>query len=219
MSNLRYDLIFFDLDGTLADTMGDIRGNVYRVFREDGLALPDPETVHLAVGDGVRNLIHRCLPPGVEADEADLVRRFRQAYSDHLVEETVLFPGVREVLERLSAVRKVIVSNKPEGLSVRVLAEMGISGFFEAVYGGDTLAKGKPDPTALVETMQRFSVSPDRALMVGDSGVDLETGLAAGVDVVMVDYGYARPGDLDRAPWVISRFEELLGKVLPERGA
>ena len=213
MSTLRYDLIFFDLDGTLADTMGDIRGNVYRVFREDGLALPDPQTVLLAVGDGVRNLIHRCLPPGVEADEADLVRRFRQAYSDHLVEETVLFPGVREVLDRLEGVRKVVVSNKPEGLSKRVLAETGIANCFEAVYGGDTLTKGKPDPTALLETMQRMGVAPDRSLMVGDSGVDLETGINADVDVVMVDFGYARPGDLDQAPVVISSFDELLGAV------
>lgn len=213
MSTLKYDLIFFDLDGTLADTMGDIRGNLYRVFREDGLALPDPETIRLAVGDGVRNLIHRCLPPGVEADEPDLVARFRQAYSDHLVEETVLFPGVLEILERLGDVRKVVVSNKPEGLSKRVLKETGIDHFFEEVYGGDTLEKGKPCPKALVDTMERCSVSPDRALMVGDSGVDLETGINAGVDVVMVNYGYDRPGDLDKAPVVISRFGELLEKV------
>jgi phosphoglycolate phosphatase len=198
---LDFDLLVFDLDGTLVDSAPDISASLRRVLERMGRAPISHQQVVLAIGSGVRKLIERTSAPPHEP----VVDAFMKEYGEHLLDQTRLFPGVAETLARLPA-RKIILSNKPEGMSRRVVEGLGIAKHFDAVYGGDSFAARKPDPAAF-----RAAVGEARrVLLVGDSGVDAQTARNGGAKLCLVTYGYAKPGELDGADYRIDRFDELL---------
>jgi phosphoglycolate phosphatase len=197
---VRYDLLVFDLDGTLADTADDIAGALQRVQARLGLPVATREKVVAAIGSGVRKLIERTAPPPAEP----ILEAFLAEYGEHLLDRTRLYPGVAETLARLP-VRKIILSNKPEAMSRRMAAALGIAGHFEAVYGGDSFPERKPDPAAF----RRAVGDARRVLMVGDSGTDVQAARNGGAEICVVTYGYFKPGELDGADFRIDRFDQL----------
>ncbi len=201
---MKFDLLVFDLDGTLCDSAPDIAAALERVLAAAGRPpVPRPEIV-AAIGSGVRKLVERtCAPP-----HEPIVEAFMAEYGAHLLDRTRLYPGVAETLEAL-AVRKVVLSNKPEALSRRVVEGLGIARHFEAVYGGDSFPVRKPDPDAL----RRAAGGARSILVVGDSGVDVQTARGAGAKACVVTYGYFKPGELDGADFRIDRFADLLNLV------
>jgi phosphoglycolate phosphatase len=196
------DLLVFDLDGTLCDSAPDISASLRRVLRRMGKPEVSHEQVVQAIGSGVRLLIERTSPP----PHAPVVEAFMAEYAEHLLDETRLYPGVAETLERLP-MRKVVLTNKPVGLARRVVSGLGIEGRFETVFGGDSFPVRKPDPACF----RAAAGDARRPLMIGDSGVDVATGRNAGVKVCAVTYGYHKPGELDGADVRIDRFDQLLG--------
>jgi phosphoglycolate phosphatase len=198
---VEYDLLVFDLDGTLIDSAPDISASLRRVLVRMGREPIPHERVVAAIGSGVRKLIERTTTPPIEP----VMEAFLAEYAEHLTDLTRLFPGVEETLARLPG-RKIILSNKPEKMSRKVVAELGIASHFEAVYGGDSFPSRKPDAACF-----RAAAGPaTRALLIGDSGVDMETARNAGVRSVAVTYGYFKPGELDGADFRIDRFDQLL---------
>lgn len=196
-----YDLLVFDLDGTLIDSAPDISASLRRVLARMGREPISHERVVAAIGSGVRKLIERTTTPPLEP----VMEAFLAEYSSHLLDETRLFPGVAETLERLPG-RKIVLSNKPEAMSRHVVDGLGIARHFEAVYGGDSFPARKPDSACF-----RAAVGESkRAIMIGDSGVDMQTARNAGVRAVAVTYGYFKPGELDGADHRIDRFDQLL---------
>ena len=125
------------------------------------------------------------------------------------MDRTTLYPGVRETLERIS-VPRVLVTNKPEGMSLKLLEGLDVAHLIAAIYGGEGRLPRKPDPASILECLDRFKVAKERAIHVGDSGVDLATAKAAGIRSCGVTYGYSVPGELNGADYRIDRFEELL---------
>lgn len=198
---MKFDLLVFDLDGTLVDSAPDISASLRRVLERMGRAPISHDRVVLAIGSGVKKLIERTAAPPHEP----VVDAFMKEYGEHLLDQTKLFPGVAETLARLPG-RKIVLSNKPERMSRSVVEGLGIARHFEGVYGGDSFAARKPDPAAF-----RAAVGEARdVLLVGDSGVDAETARNGGARFCAVSYGYVKPGELDGADYRIDRFEELL---------
>src|SRR5215813_1347340 len=198
---VKYDLLVFDLDGTLCDSAPDISASLRRTLERMGREPISHEKVVAAIGSGVRKLIERTTTPPHEP----VMEAFLKEYSEHLLDQTKLYEGVPETLAAL-AVRKIVLSNKPESMSKRVVEGLGIAGHFDAVYGGDSFPVRKPDP----ECWRRAVGDASQPLMIGDSGTDVQTARNAGAAVVAVTYGYYKPGELDAADFRIDRFDQLL---------
>ena len=198
---MKYDLLVFDLDGTLCDSAPDISASLRRTLTRMGREPISHEKVVAAIGSGVRKLIERTTTPPIEP----VMEAFLKEYSEHLLDQTKLYEGVSETLSAISF-RKIVLSNKPEAMSKRVVEGLGIARHFEAVYGGDSFPERKPDAACF----RRATNGATRPLMIGDSGTDVQTARNGGVAVVAVTYGYFKPGELDGAAWKIDRFDQLL---------
>ena len=201
MSAIR--LIAFDLDGTLVDSAPDLACAVELMTRELRIASPDLAQVRGWVGDGVRRLVKRALT-GMRDGEppAELYQRgmqsFRRHYREHLADESTLYPGVREVLEQLTAagVPLACITNKSAEFTAPLLRALGLDGCFGAVVSGDTLLQRKPDPAPLLYAAQSLRVDAGQSCMVGDSANDVRAARAAGFQAVAVSYGYGNATEL-----------------------
>jgi phosphoglycolate phosphatase len=198
---MKYDLLVFDLDGTLCDSAPDISASLRRTLERLGREPISHEKVVAAIGSGVRKLIERTAAPPIEP----VMEAFLKEYAEHLLDETRLYAGVMETLAAIPA-RKIVLSNKPEAMSTRVVEGLGFGRHFEAVFGGDSFPARKPDP----ECFRRAVGAAARPLMIGDSGTDVQTARNSGAAVVAVTYGYFKPGELDGADFLIDRFDQLL---------
>ncbi len=214
---MRFRTIVFDLDGTLIDSAPDLAEALNRVLADNGLAATEPAAVRHMVGEGAAKMIERGFAAAGRAFDGPPPESLRLAflahYEDCLVERTRPFPGVADTLASLAArqCRLAICSNKPEAMSRTVLKELGLAHFFPVVLGGDSLEVRKPDPVHLTTTITRAGGAADSAVMVGDSITDVAAARAAGVPVIVVNWGYTRiaPADLG-ADAVISHFPDLL---------
>jgi phosphoglycolate phosphatase len=187
----RYAHVAFDLDGTLIDSRADLAAATNHVLRTFGLPEIPPRSVYALVGEGARRLVERALGPTRSADVDEGARRFLEFYGEHLLDATVLYPGVAEALAALAdaGVTLTVCSNKPEGYSRTILEGLGVMTRFRALIGGDTLPTRKPDPTGMAELVRAARTTPDRTLLVGDSYVDVATAANAGVDFCGVAWG------------------------------
>lgn len=191
----------FDLDGTLADTAGDLLAAANAALAPEGLPCLDPVVDRPVAGRGGRAMIRTALakagrdpdaPEGAALTDA-LYPRLLAAYETRLAEETVLFDGVEACLGELvgGGWRVGVCTNKPERLAVILLERLGVLGRFGAVLGADTLPVRKPDPEHFRETARRIGADPARSVMLGDTRTDLDTARAAGVPVILTGFGFA----------------------------
>jgi phosphoglycolate phosphatase len=183
------DLIMFDLDGTIADTGHDLADSINFTRAHFDLAPLAEPMVYSHVGRGVEHLLKHALPEQSGNHFQELLRVFLGHYEKHLLNKTVLYPGVLDVLDHFRGKRRVVVSNKIHRLSEAVVRGLGVEGKFDAILGGDSAAEKKPHPALLRITLERFRVAPPSALMVGDGAVDVEAGKRAGVMTCGVTYG------------------------------
>lgn len=196
MTNRHRPAVVFDLDGTLADTAEDIRRALNRALAADDLPSLDLESVRLMIGGGPTLLVVRALRKlGVEAGQYRIDRLTRSFYDEYLRQEdtdSTLFDGAKSCLERLrrAGTRIGLCSNKPDELCRKLVSELGVSSYFDAIQGSCTGLPRKPDPAPLLKTIERLGTTPAATLYVGDSETDVVTARAAGVAVVLVSYGY-----------------------------
>ena len=210
----------FDLDGTLADTAGDLVGTLNVILGREGLSPLPVRKARDMIGAGARALIERGfeaagreLTPG-RLDE--LFRGFMAHYGENICVRTRLYPGVRTALDRLEAAGFILAvcTNKVEEHSVKLLRELGIGHRFAANCGRDTFAYFKPDPRHLLLTIERAGGNPARAVMVGDSRTDIVTARNAGIPVVAVPFGYTDVPVRDLNPdLVVDHFDGLFAAV------
>jgi phosphoglycolate phosphatase len=213
-------LLVFDLDGTLADTAGDLVATLNVILARQGLAqVPMPESRAL-VGGGARALIERGLAAhGIKASEGDLdtlLAEFMAHYEAHIADETVLFPGVAKALDRFEAAgfSFAVCTNKVEHAAILLLRELGVASRFRAICGRNTFAVNKPDGEALLQTIARAGGDRGRAVMVGDSKTDVDTARNARVPIVAVTFGYTRePIQTYEPDRVIGHYDELWDAV------
>ncbi len=213
--------VVFDLDGTLADTSGDLIAAANACFRQMGVgdqleAARDAGTA-LRGGRAMLRLGFERLGRG--ADEAEIDRYYPvllEAYASDIDRHTYLYPGAMEAVAQLreTGYGVAICTNKPEHLARLLLTRLGVLEAFDALIGADTLPIRKPDPEALRETVRRAGGDPARSLLVGDTETDRETARRAGVPSVLVTFGPGG-GDVNAlAPEaVIDDFNALSGVV------
>jgi phosphoglycolate phosphatase len=187
------DLIIFDLDGTLVDSRIDLVNAANATRRHLGYEPLSADLVASYVGHGAPVLIRRVLG-GEQAMEQEVERGlefFLEYYGRHLLDQTSLYPGVRDTLEHLSGagVPLAILTNKPEGLSRAIVTGLGVSPFFFRIYGGDSLPHKKPDPIGIDKLIAETAAARRRTLMVGDSHIDIKTARNAGVVACGVTFG------------------------------
>ena len=194
-------LIIYDLDGTLIDSRRDIAEAVNGTLRELGLEDLPVERVSTFVGSGVKNLIEQALKEtGGKAGALERsIKLFRRLYGEHLLDHTRLYPAVRKVLEFFKDRKQAVITNKPEDFSHKILRGLGIDSYFFRVLGGDGGFPKKPAPEPLLEIVQSAGVSIEKAVLVGDSATDVETGRNAGVKTLAVTYGFGSRLEIERA--------------------
>ncbi|HEX8063682.1 MAG TPA: phosphoglycolate phosphatase [Allosphingosinicella sp.] len=208
-----FDVVAFDLDGTLADTAPDLAAALGHTLSALGRpAVPEASVRHL-IGHGGRALLRRGLEASGEATDA-LVELaypiFLEHYATHICDRSRLFAGVGEALDGIGrrGTALAVCTNKSEALTMKLLDALGVRGRFAAVVGGDTLPVRKPDPAPLLEAVAR--AGGGRAAFVGDSIVDADTARAAGVPFVAVSFGFSdRPVEALGADSIIGDFGEL----------
>lgn len=208
--------IVYDLDGTLADTAGDLMAALNAVLGKEGLAPLPVEQARSMIGAGARALLRRGFaasgrtlePQKLEALFGD----FLAHYNAHIADFTQLYPGVENTLAAFARLgwRQAVCTNKVEGSAKLLIRKLGVSERFAFICGQDTFGVGKPDPKPLLKTIAASGGGSERAIMVGDSSTDIKTARAAGLPVIAVDFGYADAPLADLAPdRVISHYDEL----------
>ncbi len=191
---MKFDAYLFDLDGTLIDSSLDIAEATNFTLRELGFEPKPVDEIIKHVGYGGRKLLEGILG----TDEREIIDRavsiFREYYFSNPSRYTKLYPGVLETLKTIKDTGKkvAVVTNKYEDISKRILEDVGIIEHIDIVVGGDTLSKKKPDPEPVLHVINRFSVTPERALMVGDSETDIISGKSAGAKTCLVMFGYGK---------------------------
>lgn len=198
--------IFFDLDGTLVDSVPDLTAAVNVMLRQLGLPAREEAQVRTWVGNGMDNLLHRALTNDMAGQaEPELFARakplYKTAYADHISVYSELYPGVREGLAGLrdAGFPMACVTNKLVEFALPLLNQLGIDHFFATVVGGECIPRPKPAPDALLLCAERLEVPVDRGLMVGDSLNDVGAARNAGCSVVCVPYGYNHGRDIREA--------------------
>jgi phosphoglycolate phosphatase len=204
------DAVVFDLDGTLLDSFPDLQAAVNRARALRGLDPLDLEAVKAHVGRGVRNLAAHTIGPSEGPDLDAAVADFRAYYGAHRVDLTRPYPGVIAGLEALRGLSLAVLSNKPAALVHQILDDLGMARHFRAAFGGDSFPALKPDPRAMRGTLDALGTVPERAVMVGDTDVDVAAARAVGMRVVLVRTGLWRT--VQAAPdAVVDRVSDLAG--------
>jgi len=209
--------LIFDLDGTLVDSAPDLHRSLNAVLAEQGRAPVSLADIRSMVGDGAAKLVERGFAdtgaPVEPAALPELVQRFLVHYSAGRHALTQAFPGVAETLALLRerGCRLGVCTNKPYAPTMEILEVLGLTGYFGAVTGGDSLPVRKPDPGHLLGTLDLLGATADRAVMIGDSANDVAVARAAGVPAIIVRYGYTRtPVEELGADAIIDRFDEII---------
>ncbi|HSH86439.1 MAG: phosphoglycolate phosphatase [Methylophilus sp.] len=198
-------LVMFDLDGTLLDTAPQIAEAANRMLVALGKPMLPQAQISTYIGEGVQNLIKRCLTGNLHDEpEAELFAQAQPLYHGFYANnatDSKPFPGVMSTLQQLKAdgYPLACVTNKPEKFTLPLLEKAGLSDFFKIVVSGDTLAKKKPDPLPLLHICQKLGVLPAEAVLIGDSETDVQAAQAAGCFVVTVPYGYNQGREIDVA--------------------
>ena len=183
------DLLIFDLDGTLADTRADLTDAVNNALQRLKIPALSMEHVCQYVGDGVHTLLSRALGPEHRDVIDQGVAFFREYYGVHLLDQTRLYPGVRETLDHFQGKRKAIVTNKPLDFTLRILEGLKVDSYFELVLGGDSTVERKPHPEPARRILSVTGVEPQLTAVIGDSPADIEMAKKAGLYSVAVTYG------------------------------
>ena len=198
-----------DLDGTLLDTAADLAVAVNAMLSAMGRATLPVEQVASYVGKGVEVLVHRALTLSLDGRvPADSFAPAMQSFDAHYRRENgrhaSVYPGVLEGLQAMrdAGLKLSVVTNKPIGFALPLLADTGLAQYFDLVVGGDTVARKKPDPMPMLHVCAQLGIAPEQVVAIGDSLNDVLAARAAGMAVLAVPYGYnegrdARSLDVD----------------------
>jgi phosphoglycolate phosphatase len=189
--------IVFDLDGTLVDTAADLVATLNAILTAEGMTPVSMEAMIGMVGSGARVLIEAAFASEGRALTPETLDRlladFLAFYDAHIADASKPYPGTRAMLDQFAAAgwAMAVCTNKFEAPARKLLHILDLDRHFAAITGQDTFGFRKPDPRHLTETIRLAGGEPARAVMVGDSRTDVDTAIAAGIPVVVVDHGYS----------------------------
>ena len=219
--------VLFDLDGTLADTLAAIAGVANFALARLGLPVHPLDAYRRFVGDGITLLAERVLPPGALARAPslrdELLAVMRDRYATHVLDGVRLYDGVADTLAALQerGAALGVLSNKPDELTIKTIAGLGLADRFRAVRGQRDDVPRKPDPTAALDLVRELGATPREVLYVGDTATDMETARNARFPSVGVLWGFRDRAELEAAGarWIVAHPRELLAIWDGERDA
>ena len=189
---MKYKLAIFDLDGTLLDTLEDLKDSVNYALGQYGLPLRSYGEVRRIVGHGIRNLIDNAVPPDTAPELTDCVfEAFKAHYKLHCADKTAPYPGVCDLLRdvRAAGIYVGVISNKADG-AVQELMTTYFGGLVDIARGELPGVPRKPAPDGVLAMINGFGIAPGEAVYIGDSEVDVETARNAGLDHIIVTWGF-----------------------------
>ena len=201
MKTMRYDAVIFDMDGTLLDTLIDLKNAVNHVLEQFGYPTRSTAEIRRFLGGGARNLIVRAMPEGSTEEKIDEVLDvYRVYYAEHANDLTAPYPGIVDMLETLKqqGVKLAVASNKPDE-QVKSLTQEHFGRWIDHAMGDREGMRCKPHPDMVYEILKPLGVDVSRALYVGDSEFDVQTAINAGMDCAAVTWGFRDRDELKAA--------------------
>lgn len=209
-------LIIFDLDGTLLNTIADLAMATNHALQQLGYPTHDTDTYRFFVGNGINKLLERSLPEA-EKNEANVMRlrsHFLPFYDKHNADLSTPYPGIPELLQTLQqkGMKIAVASNKYQSATVKLILHYFPNIKFVEVLGQREGIPVKPDPSIVFDILRKAEVDKEEVLYVGDSNVDMQTALNAGVDAIGVSWGFRPRTELEafHPLAVIDKADELL---------
>jgi phosphoglycolate phosphatase len=211
-------LLIFDLDGTLIDSRLDLANAVNATRAEMGKPPLAHSIVYSYVGNGAPVLIRKAMgPDAAEEDVKRALEFFLSYYRDHAVDDTRLYPGVRESLDQLHAagMQLAVLTNKPVRISEAIMKHFDLGAMLFRIYGGNSFERKKPHRMGIDKLRDESGTPAELTWMVGDSIVDMQTARNAGVMACGVTYGF-QPETLRECPpdLLVDRMEEFADHIL-----
>lgn len=211
---MKYDLLVFDLDGTLADTRGDLANAVNVMRRHYNLEELSLETIVSYVGDGARKLVERSIAD-TELDLAEALEVMLDAYRKDICVDTVLFSGCLEALEafKSAGLKLAVLTNKPLEMTLDILKLLKIDRYFDPIISPENAGCHKPDTGGMEKCLAENGLTAEKALMIGDHHTDLRVAANAGVDAAFFTGGMGRTDGV-ASLFSFADYTELQAKVL-----
>lgn len=215
---MKYKLAIFDMDGTILNTIDDLAASLNYVLEKSGFPARTMDEVISFIGDGLRKLIERGVPEGTDSETVDKVLAdFKEYYAVHCADRTAPYDGIIELLENLrrNGCLTAVVSNKADD-AVQELCRKYFDGLFDYAVGERSGILRKPAPDSVNEVLEKLNVSRENAVYIGDSDVDIKTAENAGMDSIIVEWGFRERDFLLKkgAKTIVSAAKEIEDIVL-----
>jgi phosphoglycolate phosphatase len=213
-------VLIFDLDGTLIDSGVDLALSVNATLKEMHRAPLPHDQIFGYVGQGAAKLIEQALGQGstrVECEQA--LAFFLSYYREHMLDNTVTYPGVREALAAFDGMPMAVLTNKPVRFSRQILEGLGLAPYFRYIYGGNSFETKKPNPAGMGVLLRDFGAAPKQAMLVGDSEVDVQTARNAGTWCCCVTYGLGKAELANHPPDLLVNSLTELAALLDQQAA
>ena len=189
---MKYDLIIFDMDGTILNTLEDLKNSLNYVLQQAGYQTRTLEEVRTFVGNGIRKTIERALPSDIEEEKVDeLFSLFMDYYAIHNTDNTKPYNGVIELLKELKHLgyKTNVVSNKQDS-AVKSLCKKFFTGLFDVEIGEKENIAKKPEPDEVNEVLKILNIDRTKSIYIGDSEVDIQTAQNSKMKSIIVDWGF-----------------------------
>ncbi len=189
---MKHKLAIFDMDGTILDTLEDLKNSMNYTLEQFNCPKRALDEVRLFVGNGIRNLIIRAAPPATDENTIDkMFAVFNEHYAVHCNDNTRPYDGIADLLKqlRINGIKTAVVSNKAD-YAVQTLVEKFFSGLFDYAVGEKAGVRKKPCPDSVNEVLKTLNIDRKDAVYIGDSEVDIATAENAKMDCISVDWGF-----------------------------
>jgi phosphoglycolate phosphatase len=192
--NKKHKAIIFDLDGTLINSIPDIADSMNEVLSQFGYPQYNYNQYKYFVGNGIRRLVERCVPPEYSTSENidNIFRTMIDVYSNNCMNKTTVYDGITELLDGLQSkrIKMAILSNKTDSITQKIYDKLFRDSNFTTVLGATASFPKKPNPRSALFVAESMSVAPDDVFYLGDTSIDMETACAAGFFPAGVSWGF-----------------------------
>lgn len=214
---MKYELIVFDMDGTILDTLEDLKNSMNHTLKLHNMPERTLDEIRSFVGNGIRKLIERAVMAGTSAEQIDVIHKdFMEHYEIHCADFTRPYDGVNDLIKELRnrGYKTAVVSNKADG-AVQDLCVQYFPGLFDLAIGERPEIAKKPAADMVNLALNKLNVSKEKAVYIGDSDVDVATARNSKLDMIAVDWGFRTREFLieQGAETIVSKPEEILGLV------
>lgn len=217
---MKKDIIIFDLDGTLLNTLSGLCEAFNFAISKFGYPKRREEEIKAFIGNGVKKAIQRCLPPEVEESRLDEITKvFKKYYEENITNGTCVYEGITEELKKIKkSGRKICVVSNKYDVAVKELCEKYFEGLIDFATGESNEVRKKPDPSGIYKALEVVGGKIENTVYIGDSEVDIETAKNAGVDCISVLWGYRTREELEKAGNADNNIIETCDKIVCKTG-